>query len=149
MALTFHGAGDEALARRLLTLLHDRGAAGTVLAVGTWLQRYPDAGRMVVGLGHELGNHTWSHPDLAALDEAGVRVGDRALPGPDRRGHRRPRRVLPALAGAARHAARPAGGRRGGLPDGAVLRRRLAGLHRPRCGGDPAQRRGGDAPGES
>ena len=29
---------------------------------------------MVVGLGHELGNHTWSHPDLAALDEAGVRV---------------------------------------------------------------------------
>ena len=74
VALTFHGAGDEALGRRLLTLLHDRGAAGTVLAVGTWLQRYPDAGRMVVGLGHELGNHTWSHPDLAALDEAGVRV---------------------------------------------------------------------------
>jgi len=74
VALTFHGAGDEALARRLLTLLHDRGAAGTVLAVGTWLQRYPDAGRMVVGLGHELGNHTWSHPNLAALDEAGVRV---------------------------------------------------------------------------
>jgi len=74
VALTFHGAGDEALARRLLTVLHDRGAAGTVLAVGTWLQRYPDAGRMVVGLGHELGNHTWSHPNLAALDEAGVRV---------------------------------------------------------------------------
>jgi peptidoglycan/xylan/chitin deacetylase (PgdA/CDA1 family) len=74
VALTFHGAGDEALARRLLTLLHDRGAAGTVLAVGTWLQQYPDAGRMTVGLGHELGNHTWSHPDLAALDESGVRV---------------------------------------------------------------------------
>ena len=74
VALTFHGAGDEALARRLLTLLHDHGAAATVLAVGTWLRRYPDAGRMVVDLGHELGNHTWSHPDLAALDEAGVRV---------------------------------------------------------------------------
>ena len=74
VALTFHGAGDEALARRVLTLLHDRGAAATVLAVGTWLQQYPDAGRMVVGLGHELGNHTWSHPDLAALDENGLRV---------------------------------------------------------------------------
>ena len=72
--MTFHGAGDEALARRVLTLLHDRGAAATVLAVGTWLQQYPDAGRMVVDLGHELGNHTWSHPDLAALDEDGVRV---------------------------------------------------------------------------
>jgi peptidoglycan/xylan/chitin deacetylase (PgdA/CDA1 family) len=74
VALTFHGAGDEALARRVLTLLHDRGAAVTVLAVGTWLQQYPDAGRMVVGLGHELGNHTWSHPDLATLDENGMRV---------------------------------------------------------------------------
>ena len=29
---------------------------------------------MLVDLGHELGNHTWSHPDLAALDEARVRV---------------------------------------------------------------------------
>jgi peptidoglycan/xylan/chitin deacetylase (PgdA/CDA1 family) len=74
VALTFHGAGDGALARRLLTLLHDRGAAGTVMAVGTWLQHGADAARMVVDLGHELGNHTWSHPDLAGLDEAGVRV---------------------------------------------------------------------------
>src|SRR6476469_7844783 len=74
VALTFHGAGDETLARRVLNLLHDHGAAGTVLAVGTWLRQYPDAGRMVVGLGHELGNHTWSHPNLAALDENGMRV---------------------------------------------------------------------------
>jgi peptidoglycan/xylan/chitin deacetylase (PgdA/CDA1 family) len=74
VALTFHGAGDETLARQVLTLLHGRGAAGTVLAVGTWLAQYPDAGRMVVGLGHELGNHTWSHPDLAALDASGMRV---------------------------------------------------------------------------
>jgi peptidoglycan/xylan/chitin deacetylase (PgdA/CDA1 family) len=74
VALTFHGAGDEALARRVLTVLHDRGVASTVLAVGTWLQQYPDAGQMVTGLGHELGNHTWSHPNLAALDEDGIRV---------------------------------------------------------------------------
>lgn len=74
VALTFHGAGDLALARRVLTLLHDGGAAVTVLAVGTWLQRYPDAVRLVTDLGHELGNHTWSHPDLAALDEPSVRV---------------------------------------------------------------------------
>jgi peptidoglycan/xylan/chitin deacetylase (PgdA/CDA1 family) len=74
VALTFHGAGDEDLARRVLTTLHDRGAAVTVMAVGTWLQRYPDAARLVTDLGHELGNHTWSHPDLAALDDAGVRA---------------------------------------------------------------------------
>ena len=74
VALTFHGAGDLDLARRVLTLLHDRGAAVTVLAVGTWLQQYPDAARLVTDLGHELGNHTWSHPNLAALDEPSVRT---------------------------------------------------------------------------
>ena len=138
VALTFHGAGDETLARRVLTLLHDRGAAATVLAVGTWLRQYPDAGRMVVDLGHELGNHTWSHPDLAALDDDGVRVEIERCRDRDRRGDRRPGSVLPALPGAARHSARPPGSRRGGLPDGVVLRRRLAGLHRPRRGRDPA-----------
>jgi peptidoglycan/xylan/chitin deacetylase (PgdA/CDA1 family) len=74
VALTFHGDGDEDLARRVLDALHTRGAAVTVLAVGTWLQRYPDAARLVTDLGHELGNHTWSHPDLTALDDAGLRA---------------------------------------------------------------------------
>src|SRR3954454_13824020 len=73
VALTFHGDGDPDLARRVLTALHTRGAAVTVLAVGTWLQRYPDASRLVTDLGHELGNHTWSHPDLTALDDGGLR----------------------------------------------------------------------------
>src|SRR3954453_12478421 len=74
VALTFHGDGDPDLARRVLTALHTRGAAVTVLAVGTWLQRYPDAARLVTDLGHELGNHTWSHPDLTALNDGGLRA---------------------------------------------------------------------------
>ncbi len=74
VALTFHGAGDPELAGRVLAVLADRGAAATVLAVGTWLQSYPDVARMTVDHGHELGNHTWSHPTLTTLDEAGVRA---------------------------------------------------------------------------
>lgn len=74
VALTFHGAGDPDLARRVLAALADRDAAVTVLAVGTWLQQYPDMARVVLDHGHELGNHTWSHVDLARLDEPGVRA---------------------------------------------------------------------------
>lgn len=74
VALTFHGAGDLDLARRVLGTLHERGAAVTVLAVGTWLQQYPDAPRMVTDLGHELGNHTWSHRAIDAMDENDARV---------------------------------------------------------------------------
>lgn len=74
VALTFHGAGDLDLATAILTGFAARGAAVTVLAVGTWLQRSPDAAKIVTDHGHELGNHTWSHPDLTSLDEAGVRA---------------------------------------------------------------------------
>ena len=74
VALTFHGAGDPDLAAKVLGGLADRGAAVTVLAIGTWLDRYPDVARLVTDHGHELGNHTWSHPDLAHLDEATVRA---------------------------------------------------------------------------
>ena len=74
VALTFHGAGDPALATKILTGFADRGAAVTVLAIGTWLQQFPDAARIVTDHGHELGNHTWSHPDLATLDRAAVRA---------------------------------------------------------------------------
>ena len=73
VALTFHGAGDPGLARSILTTLADRGAAVTVLAVGTWLAQYPDVAELVTDHGHELGNHTWSHPTLTGLTTAAVR----------------------------------------------------------------------------
>lgn len=74
VALTLHGAGDPDLARQVLTGFRQRGAAVTVLAVGTWLDQDPDAVKVVADNGHELGNHTWSHPDLSALGEAAVRT---------------------------------------------------------------------------
>ncbi len=46
-------------------MVHQHGARITVLAVGTWLAEHPDAARMVRDGGHELGNHTWSHPALS------------------------------------------------------------------------------------
>lgn len=73
VALTFHGAGDLGLARTILTTLADRGAAVTVLAIGTWLAQDPDAAKLVTDHGHELGNHTWSHPTLTGMTTAAVR----------------------------------------------------------------------------
>ncbi|MCP2340775.1 polysaccharide deacetylase family protein [Actinomadura rupiterrae] len=67
VALTFHGAGDPGLARRLLAEFAKGGAAVTVLAVGTWLDEQPDTARAIVAAGHELGNHTLSHGDITAM----------------------------------------------------------------------------------
>jgi peptidoglycan/xylan/chitin deacetylase (PgdA/CDA1 family) len=77
VALTFHGAGEVALARRVLSEAAAGGAHLTVLAVGTWLAGTPALAREILDGGHELGNHTWSHPQMpqlgAAAAEAEVR----------------------------------------------------------------------------
>ncbi|GHF66767.1 peptidoglycan/xylan/chitin deacetylase (PgdA/CDA1 family) [Amycolatopsis bartoniae] len=67
VALTFHGAGDLSITRRVLDVLAQHDARVTVLAVGTWLASTPDGIRMVRDGGHEIGNHTWSHGDLARM----------------------------------------------------------------------------------
>jgi peptidoglycan/xylan/chitin deacetylase (PgdA/CDA1 family) len=73
VALTFHGAGDPKLATSLLDLLASRQTVATVMVVGNWLAANPGMATLILNRGHELGNHTWSHPTLADLDEAGVR----------------------------------------------------------------------------
>lgn len=70
VALTFHGAGANTLDRKVLEALAKGGAQVTVLAVGTWLAQSPDAAKMVIDLGHELGNHTWSHKTMTELSVA-------------------------------------------------------------------------------
>ncbi len=72
VALTFHGAGDPAVARQLLEIFAARHAQVTVLAVGTWLAANPEMAKEIVGAGHELGNHTWTHPVLADLPKTAV-----------------------------------------------------------------------------
>ncbi|MFJ8662619.1 polysaccharide deacetylase family protein [Streptomyces sp. NPDC093795] len=72
VALTFHGQGDPALARTLLTQAEKAGARVTVLAVGSWLDAHPDMARRVLDGGHDLGNHTQHHTDVNALTEAGA-----------------------------------------------------------------------------
>jgi peptidoglycan/xylan/chitin deacetylase (PgdA/CDA1 family) len=67
VALTFHGQGEPALVRQLLAELGSGGARGTVLAVGGWLAAQPAMARLILDGGHELGNHTQNHLDIAQM----------------------------------------------------------------------------------
>ncbi|WP_234443460.1 polysaccharide deacetylase family protein [Streptomyces sp. NRRL B-24484] len=68
VALTFHGQGSADIAEALLSEAASAGARITVLAVGTWLDDQPDMAKRILDAGHELGNHTLSHGNLAAMD---------------------------------------------------------------------------------
>jgi peptidoglycan/xylan/chitin deacetylase (PgdA/CDA1 family) len=72
VALTFHGNGDIALAEQLLGVVEAHHAKITVFAVGNWLAANPSIGRRILSGGHELANHTYTHPDMGTLDEAAV-----------------------------------------------------------------------------
>jgi peptidoglycan/xylan/chitin deacetylase (PgdA/CDA1 family) len=48
------------------------GAHLTVFAVGQWLAQQPSMAMRITGGGHELANHTWTHPPLGRLGAAEV-----------------------------------------------------------------------------
>jgi peptidoglycan/xylan/chitin deacetylase (PgdA/CDA1 family) len=72
VALTFHGQGPLSIAEALLAEAERAGARLSVLAVGTWLVQYPQIARRILSGGHDLGNHTMHHLDIAAMDAAGA-----------------------------------------------------------------------------
>ena len=72
VALTFHGQGPVPMADALLAEAERAGAPVTVLAVGTWLEQYPQMAHRILGGGHDLGNHTMHHLDITAMDASGA-----------------------------------------------------------------------------
>ncbi len=67
VALTFHGAGDPAIATAILKILKTTATPVTVFAVGTWLQSNPAFAKQIVNAGHDLGNHTLHHYEMKTL----------------------------------------------------------------------------------
>jgi peptidoglycan/xylan/chitin deacetylase (PgdA/CDA1 family) len=67
VALTFHLSGDPALVGRLLDTAAQAGVPISLFAVGRWLAEHPALVERILADGHELDNHTWSHPVLGRL----------------------------------------------------------------------------------
>ncbi|PFG21314.1 polysaccharide deacetylase family protein [Serinibacter salmoneus] len=72
VALTFDD-GPNAQTSRLLGILADRDVKATFFMVGQSVASNPAIARAVADAGHQIGNHTWRHPDLTTLDANGVR----------------------------------------------------------------------------
>ena len=70
LALTFDDGPNPAFTPRLLDVLAGHGVLATFFMLGSRAQANQDLVRRVVGAGHLVGNHSWSHPNLA-LSAAG------------------------------------------------------------------------------
>jgi peptidoglycan/xylan/chitin deacetylase (PgdA/CDA1 family) len=67
LALTFHTNGDLAQAQQLLDALAARRVPITAFVVGDWLDANPTWAKKLVDAGHELANHTYTHPTFESL----------------------------------------------------------------------------------
>jgi peptidoglycan/xylan/chitin deacetylase (PgdA/CDA1 family) len=72
VALTFDDGPSAKLTPMLLDILKQRGIKATFFLVGQNAAEYPDIVKREIAEGHEVGNHSWSHPQLTKLSADGV-----------------------------------------------------------------------------
>lgn len=70
MALTFDDGPHPELTPKLLDILRHHGVRATFYVIGRNVETYPEIARRIVSEGHEIANHTWSHPALPSLGAA-------------------------------------------------------------------------------
>jgi peptidoglycan/xylan/chitin deacetylase (PgdA/CDA1 family)/glycosyltransferase involved in cell wall biosynthesis len=68
VALTFDDGPDPEYTPRLLEILAAHGARATFFLIGERAERHPDIVRQIAEAGHAIGNHTYSHALMPALD---------------------------------------------------------------------------------
>ncbi|HTO88093.1 MAG TPA: polysaccharide deacetylase family protein [Thermoanaerobaculia bacterium] len=81
LVLSFDAGSSDRGARQILDALRARGIQTTVFLTGDFIRRYPDVARRVAKDGHEVGNHTDSHPHLTTYAQDGRQA---TRPGVDR-----------------------------------------------------------------
>jgi peptidoglycan/xylan/chitin deacetylase (PgdA/CDA1 family) len=73
IALTFDDGPNATLTPKLLDLLAARHLKATFFVVGQNAADHPDILKRAVREGHEVANHSWSHPNLGKMSDDAVR----------------------------------------------------------------------------
>ncbi|GKV69610.1 hypothetical protein NCCP2716_21080 [Sporosarcina sp. NCCP-2716] len=67
VALTFDDGPDPKSTAQILEILKKYDAKATFFMLGSRVEYYPDMAKAVKAAGHEIGNHSWNHPDLSKM----------------------------------------------------------------------------------
>jgi peptidoglycan/xylan/chitin deacetylase (PgdA/CDA1 family) len=73
IALTFDDGPNATLTPKLLDLLAARHLKATFFVVGQNAADHPEILKRAVREGHEIGNHSWSHPNFGKMSDDAVR----------------------------------------------------------------------------
>jgi peptidoglycan-N-acetylglucosamine deacetylase len=72
VALTFDIEIDQATLYSILDILRARDLHGTFFVTGHWVMAFPDAARAIVSDGHEICNHSLTHPYFSRIGPNGA-----------------------------------------------------------------------------
>ncbi len=73
VALTFDDGPNPATTPKVLETLEKYNAKATFFMLGQQVEAHPDLTKDVQSRGHEIGNHSWSHPVLPSLPDARIK----------------------------------------------------------------------------
>jgi cellulose synthase/poly-beta-1,6-N-acetylglucosamine synthase-like glycosyltransferase/peptidoglycan/xylan/chitin deacetylase (PgdA/CDA1 family)/spore germination protein YaaH len=72
VALSFDDGPDPTWTPKILKILNDYHVVGTFFMIGSLAQNNVGLMQRVYLQGHEIGNHTWFHPDISAISNSAV-----------------------------------------------------------------------------
>jgi polysaccharide deacetylase family sporulation protein PdaB len=70
VAISFDCAWGDEYSERLLEILDEYNVKATFFMTGQWVEKYPETVKKIVEKGHELGNHSETHPQMSALSKS-------------------------------------------------------------------------------
>ncbi|QED49912.1 polysaccharide deacetylase family protein [Cytobacillus dafuensis] len=72
-ALTFDDGPDIINTPRILDILYEKKVQATFFVIGQQVRYYPEIFKRIINEGHEVGNHSWSHPNFIELTTAEIK----------------------------------------------------------------------------
>lgn len=69
ISFTFDGGGNADGAEKILETLEENNIKATFFLTGKFIERYPETTKKIAADGHEIGNHSYSHPYFTKLSE--------------------------------------------------------------------------------
>jgi peptidoglycan-N-acetylglucosamine deacetylase len=69
IAITFDDGPDPKWTPKILDVLKQEHATATFFLIGFQTEKFPSIAKRIFNEGHEIGNHTFSHPDISELSD--------------------------------------------------------------------------------
>ncbi len=74
IALTFDDGPHRQYTAKILDILEEFGVSATFFVIGENAEKNPGLIRRILCSGHEIGNHTFSHPDLIGISKENLKA---------------------------------------------------------------------------